>query len=101
MVPAGGPPRKAVRRLPAARGTQCGLTYDNVFMNEREAVQYWEQNAEACTFLASRGCDVYRDLVNTPAFLDLLPDVLGLMSLMDMPEPERALREAVRIMKTG
>ena len=50
-------------------------------MNDREAGEYWEQNADAWTFLASRGCDVYRDLVNTPAFLDLLPDVRGLRGL--------------------
>src|ERR1051326_5793862 len=50
-------------------------------MTDREAGEYWEQNADAWTFLASRGCDVYRDLVNTPAFLDLLPDVRGLKGL--------------------
>src|SRR2546421_9704266 len=35
-------------------------------------------------------------------FADVAFDfVTAFMSLMDMPEPERALREAVRIMKTG
>ena len=50
-------------------------------MNDREAGKYWDQNADAWTFLARRGCDVYRDLVNTPCFLDLLPDVRGRLGL--------------------
>ena len=50
-------------------------------MNDREAGEYWDQNADAWVFLARRGCDVYRDLVNTPGFLGLLPDVRGLRGL--------------------
>ena len=46
-------------------------------MNHREAGQHWENNAKAWTLLARQGWDVYRDIVNTPAFLDLLPDVGG------------------------
>jgi len=131
----------------------------------------WEDNAEAWTQLARAGYDVYRDYVNTPAFLAMLPDVKGLggldigcgeghntrllarrgarmtafdisptfiryaqeaerekplgiqyqlasglempfadgvfdfatafMSLMDMPEPDRAIREAFRVIKPG
>ena len=46
-------------------------------MDHREAGRYWEANAEAWTTLARDGWDIYRDLVNTPAFFDLLPDVTG------------------------
>ncbi|HLN02804.1 MAG TPA: class I SAM-dependent methyltransferase [Bryobacteraceae bacterium] len=46
-------------------------------MDHRQAGRYWERNALAWTRLARQGWDVYRDAVNTPAFLDLLPDVTG------------------------
>jgi len=137
-------------------------------MKDSEVGRYWDESAEAWTFLARRGCDVYRDLVNTPAFLEMLPDVSGLagidlgcgeghntrllakrgaimsavdisatfiahardfdamdiryaiasaqrlpfeagsfhfatafMSLMDMPRPDLALAETVRVLKAG
>lgn len=41
----------------------------------------WNANAPAWTELSRAGYDVYRDLVNTPAFLELLPDVAGLRCL--------------------
>jgi len=50
-------------------------------MDHREAGRYWERNAAAWTLLARQGWDVYRDFVNTPAFLRLLPDVAGLRGL--------------------
>jgi SAM-dependent methyltransferase len=50
-------------------------------MDDSAAGYYWEQNAEVWTRLCRRGFDVYRDLLNTPAFLDLLPDVHGLTGL--------------------
>ena len=43
--------------------------------------RYWEANAEAWTLLVRRGYDVYRDTVNTPAFLALLPDISGRQGL--------------------
>ena len=46
-------------------------------MDHRQAGRYWERNAAAWTRLARQGWDVYRDAVNTPAFLNLLPDVAG------------------------
>jgi len=46
-------------------------------MDHRQAGRYWESNALAWTRLARQGWDVYRDAVNTPAFLHLLPDVTG------------------------
>jgi ubiquinone/menaquinone biosynthesis C-methylase UbiE len=50
-------------------------------MDHREAGRYWEGNAAAWTQLSRLGCDVYRDEVNTPAFLELLPDVAGMSGL--------------------
>ena len=47
-------------------------------MDHREVGRYWNDNAEAWTELARAGCDVYRDYLNTPAFLAMLPDVRGL-----------------------
>lgn len=50
-------------------------------MNDTEIKQYWEQNAEAWTALSRAGYDVYRDQVNTPAFLKMLPEVKDLKGL--------------------
>lgn len=46
-----------------------------------EAKACWESNAAAWTVLARAGFDVYRDWLNTPAFLALLPDVRGQQGL--------------------
>jgi SAM-dependent methyltransferase len=43
--------------------------------------QIWEANAPAWIELTRAGYDVYRDLVNTPAFFALLPDVQGRFGL--------------------
>jgi SAM-dependent methyltransferase len=48
-----------------------------VTVSSRDAARYWERNAPAWTLLARQGWDVYRDAVNTPAFLALLPEVAG------------------------
>jgi ubiquinone/menaquinone biosynthesis C-methylase UbiE len=50
-------------------------------MDHQEAGRFWEANAEAWTSLSRQGYDVYRDKVNTPAFLDMLPPVSGLAGL--------------------
>jgi len=50
-------------------------------LNSREAGRYWNGNAAAWTQLARAGYDVYRDFLNTPAFLTMLPDVAGLEGL--------------------
>lgn len=50
-------------------------------MNTAEAGEYWNQNAEAWTVLSRAGHDVYRDLLNTPAFIEILPDINGLTGL--------------------
>jgi len=46
-------------------------------MDDLEVGQYWDANAEAWIKLAQAGYDVYRDYLNTPAFLSMLPDVAG------------------------
>jgi SAM-dependent methyltransferase len=43
--------------------------------------ELWNANAAAWTELSRAGFDVYRDLVNTPAFFALLPPVDGLLCL--------------------
>ena len=50
-------------------------------MDHMQVGQLWNSNAEAWTRLARAGYDVYRDHVNTPAFLAMLPDVNGLSGL--------------------
>ncbi|HHX39970.1 MAG TPA: class I SAM-dependent methyltransferase [Armatimonadetes bacterium] len=50
-------------------------------MDHREAGRYWDGNADAWTRLAHAGYDAYRDHLNTPAFLEMLPEVEGLRGL--------------------
>lgn len=50
-------------------------------MDHKEVGRYWNANADAWTQLSSAGYDVYRDYLNTPAFLNMLPDVNGLSGL--------------------
>lgn len=50
-------------------------------MKSEEVAEHWEANAEAWTRLSRAGHDVYRDTLNTPAFLSMLPSVEGLVGL--------------------
>ena len=50
-------------------------------MKRTEVAQYWEANAETWTRHARAGYDIYRDGLNTPAFLDMPPSVHGLRGL--------------------
>ena len=50
-------------------------------MTRDEAAACWEANAETWTRHARAGLDTYRDWVNTPAFLAMLPPVKGLRGL--------------------
>lgn len=50
-------------------------------MDHRAVGQYWNRNADAWTKLSRAGYDVYRDGLNTPAFLRMLPDVRHLEGL--------------------
>ena len=46
-------------------------------MDHREVGRLWDGNAKAWTKLSRAGYDTYRDWLNTPAFLEMLPDVNG------------------------
>ncbi len=46
-------------------------------MDHREVGRYWNENAEVWTRLSRQGYDTYRDHLNTPAFLAMLPEVRG------------------------
>jgi ubiquinone/menaquinone biosynthesis C-methylase UbiE len=46
-------------------------------MQSWEVGEYWEANAATWTEQVRSGFDIYRDLVNTPAFLSMLPDING------------------------
>lgn len=50
-------------------------------MKSSEVAAYWEANAETWTKHVRAGFDVYRDALNTPAFLAMLPPVAGLAGL--------------------
>ncbi len=50
-------------------------------MDLTNVVEYWEANAENWTRFSRAGYDVYRDTLNTPAFLAMLPPVDGLAGL--------------------
>jgi SAM-dependent methyltransferase len=50
-------------------------------MDQDVITEYWEANADAWTRLTRAGYDVYRDVLNTPAFLAMLPPVAGLDGL--------------------
>ena len=50
-------------------------------MDHKEVGRIWDSNAAAWTVLSRVGYDTYRDCLNTPAFLESLPDVKGLLGL--------------------
>lgn len=50
-------------------------------MDSRDVAAHWENNAETWTRTTRAGHDVYRDALNTPAFLAMLPPVDGLAGL--------------------
>ena len=50
-------------------------------MDHEEVGRHWNENAEAWTELVRAGYDHYRDGLNTPAFLQMLPDVENLSGL--------------------
>lgn len=50
-------------------------------MDHREVGRQWNKNAPAWTAMARAGFDTYRDSFNTPAFLEMLPEIAGLKGL--------------------
>ena len=58
------------------------MTPENERAFDHSAVgELWNANAEAWTTLTRLGYDKYRDHINTPAFMGMLPDVTGLRGL--------------------
>jgi SAM-dependent methyltransferase len=54
---------------------------EDVAVEAPDTRKLWNANARAWTELSRAGFDVYRDLVNTPAFFAMLPAVSGLVGL--------------------
>ncbi len=50
-------------------------------MDHESVGRYWDENAEAWTELVRAGYDHYRDGLNSPVFLAMLPEVAGLAGL--------------------
>lgn len=50
-------------------------------MDAKTVAAHWEGNAETWTIYSRAGYDKYRDALNTPAFLEMLPLVAGLRGL--------------------
>ena len=50
-------------------------------MNAAQVARYWEENAETWTRHTRAGYDIYRDRLNTPAFLAMMPQIDGLNGL--------------------
>jgi len=50
-------------------------------MDHEEVGRHWDENAGVWTELVRAGYDHYRDGLNTPAFLEMLPEVDGLSGL--------------------
>ncbi len=50
-------------------------------MGHEEVGRHWDENAEVWTELTRAGYDISRDGLNTPAFLEMLPEVEGLSGL--------------------
>src|SRR5437660_1115587 len=57
------------------------LSAGGLIMDRKQVAQYWEGNADAWSKLSRTGHDPYRDALNTPAFLAMLPPVSGLLGL--------------------
>ena len=50
-------------------------------MDHESVGRYWDENADVWTKLVRTSYDQYRDGLNTPAFLEMLPEVNGLAGL--------------------
>ncbi|NVM44960.1 MAG: methyltransferase domain-containing protein [Candidatus Lokiarchaeota archaeon] len=50
-------------------------------MDDKEVGKYWDENAENWIKLARLGYDKCRDLINSPAFFKMLPDIVNLKGL--------------------
>lgn len=50
-------------------------------MKDQDVAELWNKNATAWTTMARGGFDIFRNHLNTPAFMEMLPDVEGLKGL--------------------
>lgn len=48
---------------------------------DQQVAKLWNKNATAWTTMARGGFDIFRNHLNTPAFMDMLPDVGGMKGL--------------------
>jgi SAM-dependent methyltransferase len=62
-------------------GPISGAKKRRAAMERSEVAKHWEANADAWTRHSRAGYDVYRDALNTPAFLAMLPPIAGLSGL--------------------
>ncbi len=62
-------------------GKPAALPANGKCMKHKEVGRIWDENAANWTKLARMGCDIYREHLNTPAFLSILPKVEGLKGL--------------------
>jgi ubiquinone/menaquinone biosynthesis C-methylase UbiE len=58
-------------------GSEFVGTQGSQGMDHESVGCYWNENADAWTRLARAGYDTYRNGFNTPAFFEMLPDVVG------------------------
>jgi SAM-dependent methyltransferase len=68
---------EAIERDPLSEST----VWPEQAMNAAQVAQYWEANAETWTRHTRAGYDIYRDALNTPEFLAMLPPIEGLSGL--------------------
>jgi ubiquinone/menaquinone biosynthesis C-methylase UbiE len=50
-------------------------------LDDKEVGRYWDENAKNWTKLARMGYDQCRDLINSPAFFKMLPEISGMKGL--------------------
>jgi 2-polyprenyl-3-methyl-5-hydroxy-6-metoxy-1,4-benzoquinol methylase len=94
MVADGYMMAQLVYKVLLSSGEAAGIRFQDLFpeqsgwnalqdglMDHNEVGRYWNENAEAWTELARAGYDHYRDGLNTPAFLVMLPDIQSLSGL--------------------
>jgi hypothetical protein len=75
-------PGEGVQGRVGLRREQIGLSPQWQYSGVADDVKsLWEANAPAWVEPSRAGYDVYRDLVNTPAFMAMLPKVSGLVGL--------------------
>lgn len=57
------------------------VPFSQATISDKDIAEMWNANAETWTSLSRQGYDTYRDHINTPAFLAMLPNVANLKGL--------------------